>query len=167
MRVEQSWPELLKEKLPHIDIINASSSGETSSGGARRLSILLEQYHPQWCLLELGGNDGLQGLPTNLLRQQLTKMITQAKKAKCNVILTEIKLPPNYGNRYTTTFNQVYHHLAHQFKIPLMPFFVEAIYKRQGMMQNDGIHPSAKAQPIIAMHVARFIKQLIKNKTGK
>lgn len=167
MRVEQSWPELLKGKLPHMKIINASSSGETSSGGARRLSILLKQYHPQWCLLELGGNDGLQGLPTALLRQQLTKIIKESQRAKCRVILTEIKLPPNYGSRYTNEFNQVYHHLASQFKIPLMPFFVEAIYKRAGMMQDDGIHPSAKAQPIIATHVAKFINQLIKKETSQ
>ncbi|CAG9296391.1 arylesterase [Celerinatantimonas diazotrophica] len=161
MNVSQSWPTLLQEKLPNVRIINASSSGETSSGGVRRLPGLLAKYHPNWCFLELGGNDGLQGLAPKFLKTQLTKMIQQASQAQCHVILSEIKIPPNYGKRYTESFNQVYHQLAHQFKLPLMPFFVEPIYQQKGMMQADGIHPSVKAQPVIANEVAKFLKPIM------
>ncbi|MFM2485297.1 arylesterase [Celerinatantimonas yamalensis] len=161
MNITQAWPTLMQKKLPNIDIINASSSGETSSGGARRLPILLKTYQPTWCLLELGGNDGLQGLPTSLLKKQLTQMIHQAQRSQCHVILTEIKIPSNYGKRYTHAFNQVYHQLAKQFEIPLLPFFVEPIYSQKGMMQQDGIHPSIKAQSLIAEQVAKFLKPII------
>ncbi|MFM2477500.1 arylesterase [Celerinatantimonas sp. MCCC 1A17872] len=165
MNTSQSWPTLLQEKLPNVQIINASSSGETSSGGARRLPALLVKYHPNWCLLELGGNDGLQGLPPKFLKTQLTNMIQQSMQAQCRVILSEIKIPPNYGKRYSESFNQVYHQLAQQFKLPLMPFFVEPIYQEKEMMQADGIHPSVKAQPIIASEVAKFLKPILgKNK---
>lgn len=161
MNISQSWPTLLQEKLPNVRIINASSSGETSSGGVRRLPGLLVKYHPNWCFLELGGNDGLQGLPPKFLKTQLTKMIKQASQAQCQVILSEVKIPPNYGKRYSDSFNQVYHQLAQQFKLPLMPFFIEPIYQQKGMMQEDGIHPSVKAQPIIANEVAKFLAPII------
>ncbi|MFM2481589.1 arylesterase [Celerinatantimonas sp. YJH-8] len=163
MKISQSWPELLQSKFPTVTVINASSSGETSSGGARRLPALLKRYQPNWCLIELGGNDGLQGLPPTHLQQQLTTMIHYSQQAQCRVILSEIKLPENYGHRYNQAFTQVYHQLATQFKIPLLPFFVEPIYQQPGMMQADGIHPSIQAQPIIANSIAKFLKKLWDN----
>lgn len=160
MKLSQSWPALLQQKMPNITVINASSSGETSSGGARKLPALLKRHQPDWCLIELGGNDGLQGRTPAQLQQHLTHIIELSQQNACRVILTEIKLPENYGPRYNQAFTQVFHQLAQSYQLPLLPFFVEPIYQQPEMMQADRIHPSIKAQPLIADFVADFLRKL-------
>jgi acyl-CoA thioesterase-1 len=161
MSASKAWPALLEIRLAAPKVINASSSGETSRGGLRRLPSLLAKHHPDWCLLELGGNDALQGQPVSRVKQNLGAMIDQAQRSECQVILAEIKIPNNYGRRYSESFTAIYHELAEEYQTPLLPFFVEPIYATPGMMLADGIHPTEQAQPLIAEAIAQFVTPLL------
>lgn len=162
MHADKAWPALVDQQLSQLHIINASSSGETTQGGLQRLAYLLKKYQPDWCLIELGANDGLQGMTPTVTKNHLIQLIEQATKAHCQVILTEIKLPKNYGPRYRQAFNQIYHQLAKRYQIPLLPFFVEPIYNQAGMIQEDRLHPSVKAQPFIAESITEQLKKILK-----
>jgi len=154
MPAEQSWPALLNEKWQQQGgehkLINASISGETTQGGLARLPALLEEHKPDWVLIELGGNDGLRGFAPAITRANLTKMVALAKASQTKTVLTQIQLPRNYGARY-----------LQQYGLPLMPFFLDDIVLRPELMMNDGIHPTAAAQPQIRDRVARFIEPLL------
>ncbi len=150
--LNQRWSHLLQQRLDNRypgrwQVINASISGETSDGGLRRLPELLAKYQPEVVLLELGGNDGLRGFPLAVTRDNLAEMIRQTQKAKAHVVLIGIRLPPNYGPQYTKAFAHIYANLAHQYQVALVPFLLAGVYDQPGMMQEDGIHPTAKAQP--------------------
>jgi len=166
MQPNQGWVHLLNEKLktqnaPYT-IINASVSGETTSGGLSRLSAILEKEKVDYLLIELGGNDGLRGLPPKTIENNLLQMIAIAEKKNIPVSVFGIKIPPNYGPRYNKMFEAVFTSVAQDKKIPLLPFFVEDIILSPGMMQNDGIHPSVKAQPLIANLVEKELAKIIK-----
>ena len=154
---EQGWVNLLKsklrsEKLP-VDVVNGSVSGETTTGGLARLPAMLDSYQPELLILELGGNDGLRGLPLDLMRENLASMIDLAKASGAEVILTGIQIPPNYGPRYTAPFFEIYSALAKQKLLPLVPFLIDGIPQQPELMQNDGIHPRAEAQSMILDNV--------------
>ena len=165
MQAEQSWPALLNEKWQQQGgehrLINASISGETTQGGLARLPTLLEEHKPDWVLIELGGNDGLRGFAPAITRANLTKMVALAKASQTKTVLTQIQLPRNYGARYLQQFEQIFPELAQANGLPLMPFFLDDIVLRPELMMNDGIHPTAAAQPQIRDRVARFIEPLL------
>lgn len=144
------WVSLLQQRLDQRGgddrVINASVSGDTSAGGLARLPPLLAQHKPEVVVLELGGNDGLRGLQPAQLQQNLATMIDQSRKAGAKVLLLGMRIPPNYGPRYTQAFTNVYTGLAKDKQVPLVPFMLEGIGGVEGMMQADGLHPAAAAQ---------------------
>ncbi|OPX56403.1 acyl-CoA thioesterase-1 [Oceanospirillum multiglobuliferum] len=150
LKTGEGWVTLLQTKLKQQGyaqpVINASISGETSQGGLTRLPALLRQHQPDLVLIELGGNDGLRGLPLSQLSHNLSQMIQYSLAANARPVLLGIQLPPNYGRRYTQAFAQLYPDLAAQFQIPVMPFILEGIGTKTELMQADGIHPKAQAQ---------------------
>lgn len=170
MQAEQAWPQLLAKQWqteqPELTLINASVSGDTTQGGLQRLPALLKRHQPDWVLLELGGNDGLRGLPPKAIRDNLTTMIELAQKSDAKVILTEIQLPPNYGRRYLSQFEAIFTELAQQHELNLLPFFVAPLIEQEGMMMEDGIHPTAKAQESIAQQVYTFLTPLVESKAS-
>ena len=165
MPAEQSWPALLNEKWQQQGgehkLINASISGETTQGGLARLPALLEEHKPDWVLIELGANDGLRGFAPAITRANLTKMVALAKASQTKTVLTQIQLPRNYGARYLQQFEQIFPELAQANDLPLMPFFIDDIVLRPELMMNDGLHPTAAAQPQIRDRVASFIEPLL------
>lgn len=165
MQAEQSWPALLNEKWQQQGgehtLINASISGETTQGGLARLPTLLETHKPDWVLIELGANDGLRGFAPAITRANLTKMIELTRAHQAKTVLTQILLPRNYGARYLQQFEQIFPDLAKANDLPLMPFFLDDIVLRPELMMNDGLHPTAAAQPRIRDKVARFVEPLL------
>lgn len=147
----QGWVALLQKRLDQqgkrIQVVNASISGDTSAGGLARLPALLAEHRPALVMIELGGNDGLRGTPLAQLQQNLADMIAASKSSGAQVLLLGMRLPPNYGKRYTEGFAGVYEQLAATHQVPLLPFFLEGVGGVSGLMQADGIHPTAAAQP--------------------
>ncbi|MGL5948855.1 MAG: arylesterase [Aeromonas sp.] len=163
MPAEKSWPALLDKRWQAAGlgrVINASISGETTQGGLARLPALLAQHQPSAVLIELGANDGLRGQPTAAMQANLAQMIALAKAQGAQVVLTQIKLPRNYGARYGRQFEQVFTDLAAASMLPLLPFFIEPLLNRPELMLPDGLHPTAAAQPLIAEQVASFLATL-------
>lgn len=149
---KSGWPYLLQRKLDALEpgahhVIDASASGETSDGGARRLPSLLERHHPDVVVLELGANDGLNGLPPKVMESNLERMILMAREAGCEVVLVGMKLPPNLGPEYTAEFEAVYPRLAAHHPVHFVPFLLEAIALDPDAFQEDGLHPTLEAEP--------------------
>ncbi|MEI7186387.1 multifunctional acyl-CoA thioesterase I/protease I/lysophospholipase L1 [Dickeya dianthicola] len=167
MAANQAWPSLLdatwqsRSPASKVRVVNASISGDTATQGVARLSTLLQQHQPRWVLIELGGNDGLRGFPPQNLERDLASVITQVKAAHAQPLLMQIRLPANYGRRYTESFSAVYPRLAKTFDIPLLPFFMEQVYLKPEWMQDDGIHPNRDAQPFIAGWMAKQLDPVI------
>lgn len=165
LETRQGWVSLLDDRLreqaPQWQVVNASRSGETSAGGRARLPELLERHAPQLLLIELGGNDGLRGQPPARLQQNLAGMIARSREAGAQVVLLGMRLPPNYGQRYASAFEQVYLDLAQKKEVPLVPFFLEGVGGVAGLMQADGIHPAAEAQPILLENLWPTLRPLL------
>lgn len=143
----------LKEKgFPHR-IVNASISGETTAGGAARLSAVLKKHRPQILILELGANDGLRGLPIAQTKANLRSMAAMAEKAGAKTLIVGIRVPPNYGPDYARQFDQLFEALAKELNAPVVPFLLEGIAENPRMFQADGIHPNEQAQPTMLNHV--------------
>lgn len=159
------WVNLLerrmKEEKIDVAIVNASISGETTSGGKTRLPALLEQHRPAVVVIELGGNDGLRGLPLPAAEANLRAMITDAQKAKAKVLLVGMQIPPNYGRDYTDKFFALYSKLSREAKIPLVPFLLEGVANQPQLFQADRIHPAAEAQQIMLNNIWPHLKPLI------
>jgi acyl-CoA thioesterase-1 len=151
--VESGWVHLLDARLrkmvPEWRAVNASISGETSLSGRHRLPALLQKYHPDVLVIELGANDGLRGLPLSALRDNLDAMVAMAQKSRAKVLLVGIELPVNYGSRYRDGLRSVYADLAATRKLGLVPFLLKGVAMDPALMQNDGLHPVAAAQPIV------------------
>lgn len=156
LKQEQGWVSLLQSawQSEDITVVNAAISGETSGGGLARLPRLLEQHQPTHLFIELGGNDGLRGYPIKKMKTNISSMIQLAQKQGIEVILQQMQIPSNYGRRYTQSFSKSYQELATQYDIALIPFLLEEIALNKSLMQRDGIHPTAEAQPIIAEFMA-------------
>jgi acyl-CoA thioesterase-1 len=169
VRPEQGWVTLLTKRLQTqgygYQVINASVSGETSSGGLERLPRALSLHAPDILILELGANDGLRGLPVNAMHDNLAQMVRLAQAAGARVLLVAIRIPPNYGPRYTDEFGRAYGEIAQKYHLPLVPFLLEKVALDAALMQEDGLHPNAAAQPIILDTVWPHLKPLLKNKT--
>lgn len=162
--IQQGWVSLLQKKLAEntaVEIINASVSGETSSGGKARLPALLNEHKPDIVILELGGNDGLRGQPLKLLENNLQTMIDASKNSGAEVILAGMQIPPNYGPRYSTEFKALYEKLAEKNQSGLIPFLLEGIGGKAELMQRDGIHPTAEAQQIIVENALPEIQKFL------
>ena len=138
-------------------------SGETTDGGLARFPRLLEQHSPTNVLIELGGNDGLQGHNTKKIKRNLLSLVKTAKESGATVYLQEMQIPSNYGKRYTQMFTKNYSDVAIDADIQKIPFFLEEIALDDSLMQNDGIHPNATAQPLIARFMDRHLRNLILN----
>lgn len=148
---EQGWVQLLRNRLSNnnikIRVINASISGETTGGGLNRLSKILREYQPKLLVIELGGNDGLRGYPIKHMKKNLQKMIKMAQDQQAKVILLGMKIPPNYGQRYSELFYNSYLSTADKMGVALVPFFLEGVATNPELMQTDGIHPTVEGQP--------------------
>ena len=148
---ETAWVELLRDRIESQDldwtVVNASISGETTDGGLRRLPGLLEAHDPTIVVIELGGNDGLRGFPPNVIESNLANMIEQVRDTGATPLLVGMQIPPNYGQRYTTMFADIFPTLSDRYNTVLVPFFLDGIYDQDGLMQGDGIHPTEEAQP--------------------
>ena len=148
---ETAWVELLRDRIESQDldwtVVNASISGETTDGGLRRLPGLLEAHDPTIVVIELGGNDGLRGFPPIVIESNLANMIEQVRDTGATPLLVGMQIPPNYGQRYTTMFADIFPTLSDRYNTVLVPFFLDGIYDQDGLMQGDGIHPTEEAQP--------------------
>ena len=162
MELSQSWPRLLQNRLDdnghQYRVVNSSITGDTTQGGLTRLPRLLEKHQPSLVIIELGGNDGLRGLGISVTRSNLSQMVQKSQQAGATVILTGIRLPPNYGPAYTDQFYSIYGDMQEQFGLLLIPFFMEDVAFNPELMQGDGIHPNAKAQPILLDSVWEFLE---------
>ena len=161
----QGWVSLLEQRLAaegfDYQVVNASVSGDTSAGGLARLPTLLAEHRPDLLIVELGGNDGLRGQPPAQLQQNLAAMVQQARKAGTRVLILGMKLPPNYGLRYTTAFADVFPQVAKEQDVALVPFLLEGAAGLPLMTQADGIHPTAAAQPRLLDNVWPTLKPLL------
>lgn len=168
IEVNKGWVAKLQQKLKQYkkpyQVINASVSGETTSGGLSRLPQVLTQYQPQILILELGGNDGLRGQPPKLMQQNLQKMIQQAKQQKIKVVLLGMKIPPNYGKAYNQAFEKVFVDVANTERVPFVPFFLEGVGGNDDLMQADGIHPNEKGQDRLLQNVWPIMEKVWKQK---
>lgn len=163
INVEQGWVNLLKNRLEQQypkkhKVVNASVSGETTSGALARLPKLLATHKPDIVVVELGGNDGLRGQPPQLIQKNLSQLVLQSQKSKATVILLGMKMPPNYGTAYQQAFEKNYTVVSQQYKVKLMPFFLKDVAGHKNLMQKDLIHPNAKAQPILLNNTYPYIK---------
>jgi acyl-CoA thioesterase-1 len=170
IKVEEGWVHLLQQELANKQknnsinarVINASVSGETTSGGLTRLPAVLSQHKPDIVILELGGNDGLRGQQLNIMQANLQAMISASQTAGSKVILAGMQIPTNYGPRYTKQFREIYPLLAEKNKTALIPFLLEGVATHRNLIQQDGIHPTAEAQPLILKNVLPVLLPLIK-----
>jgi len=163
---ERGWVELLAQRVerefPAYRVINGSVSGETTTGGLERLPAMLAEHQPELVILELGGNDGLRGIPVKAIRDNLDAMIRLIQNAGGRVLLAGMRIPPNYGPRYTGPFHQNYFSLAEEHALPLLPFLLEGIPENPELMQDDGIHPLAEAQPIILENIWQTLEPMLR-----
>ena len=163
---KQGWVNLLQQRLDQQypkkhKVVNASVSGETTSGGLARLPKLLTTYKPDVVVIELGGNDGLRGQPPQMIQKNLAQLVQLSQKQKATVLLFGMKIPPNYGSAYSSAFENNYRVVSQQYKIKLLPFFLEGVAGQKGLIQNDQIHPNAKAQPIMLNLAYPYIKAVL------
>jgi acyl-CoA thioesterase-1 len=153
LEIRESWVTLLQQRLVDegygYQVVNASISGDTTAGGLARLPRVLERHRPSIVIVELGGNDGLRGLPVPRLRANLEQMISLAAEAGARVLLAGIQIPPNYGPRYARAFAEVFPSLAAERQVPLIDFILQDVALDPSLMQADGIHPNAAGQPVI------------------
>jgi acyl-CoA thioesterase I len=163
---EEGWVALLARRLQAqgygYQVVNASVSGETSEGGLGRLPRALELHRPATVILELGANDGLRGLPVAATRDNLARMVQLARATGARVLLVGIRIPPNYGPRYTEEFAAVFPALANQYHLPLVPFLLEGVALDTARMQADGLHPNARGEPQVLDTVWPYLQPLLK-----
>lgn len=168
IKPEEGWVHLLQQELiqkQQAIMVNASISGETTSGGLTRLPKLLSTHKPNIVIIELGGNDGLRGQPLKIMRENLQTMIKLSQDSNAKVLLAGMQIPPNYGQRYTTQFRDIYPELAEKNKVQLIPFLLENIAGHSELIQGDNIHPTAEAQPLIVKNVTPPLLPMIKEMT--
>jgi acyl-CoA thioesterase-1 len=163
---QQGWVNLLQKRLDQQypkqhKVVNASVSGETTSGALARLPKLLQTHRPDLVVIELGGNDGLRGQPPKMIEKNLAQLVQKSQQAKAKVVLFGMKIPPNYGTAYSKAFENNYKTVSQQYKIPLLPFFLEGVAGNKNLIQSDQIHPNAKAQPILLNNAYPSIQRLL------
>lgn len=161
---DKGWVALMSHDLAKYGsyrVINISTSGDTTSNGLSKLPAAITQYKPAVVIIELGANDGLRGLPLNHTKKNLATMIKLSLDHKAQVLLLASWLPPNYGPRFLQQFASIYDELAKMYKVPMIPMFLAGIAGRDHLMQKDGLHPNAQAQPLILKNVWPDLKKLL------
>jgi acyl-CoA thioesterase-1 len=165
IRRDAGWVALLQQRLDRdrtgYRVVNASISGDTTANGLARLPRALAEHHPAVVIIELGGNDGLRGLSLAQMKHNIESMIRKARAAGAKVLLVGIELPPNYGRPYTERFHRSYREIAAAEHVPLVPFLLQGIATHPGLMQADGIHANAKAQPRMLENVWPLLRPLL------
>ena len=165
IEVGQGWVALVQDKLykEHYDytVNNESISGDTSAGGLARIDNALSRHKPSVVIIELGANDGLRGLSPTVLKSNLAEISQRAQKAEAKVLLLSMRIPPNYGKRYTEMFYNVYPELSKELKVPYVPFILEDVALVKQLMQEDGLHPNAKAQAVIVEKIWPHLIKLL------
>jgi len=168
MSIEQAWPTLLAQRLQTqgygYRVANASVSGETSAGARARFAELLKLHRPDIVILEIGANDGLRGLPVKQTRENLAAMARQAKSGGARALIAGMQMPPNYGARYTEEFAAVFRDVAREQRLALAPFLLDGVALHPELMQADGLHPTAAAQPRILDNVWQALRPMLKKK---
>jgi len=151
--VDQTWVALLQSRLDSQGyehrVINASISGETTQGGMTRIDAALNNFSPDLVILELGGNDGMRGFPTEVIKENIRTIIESSRNHGAAAVILGIRIPTNYGPRYSRAFEGIYSELAEELDVPWIEFFMEGIALNDELMQEDGIHPTAEAQPML------------------
>lgn len=162
---DRGWVSLLErriqQKKPGYRVVNASISGETTSGGRYRIEPILAEHRPAVVILELGANDGLRGLPLNAVASNLNAIISACRNRKARVLLIGMRLPPNYGNAYAAKFQAIYPQAAQRHEIPLLPFLLEGFAGNPELFQADGLHPTTAAQPLIMERVWKVLQPIL------
>jgi len=162
---KDNWVSELQTKFDNdgasIKLINSSVSGDTTSGGLQRLRRDLQKFDPDYVLIELGGNDALRGYPIKRIKDNLQTMIALIKNNNSKALLMQIRIPPNYGQKYTLAFERIYLELAASEEIYFLPFMLENVGLNPDLMQPDGIHPNAKAQTLIAKDIKKNLDNLL------
>ena len=165
--VDQSWATLLQKRLADQGyehrVVNASISGDTTESGATRIGYAIETFSPALIILALGGNDGLRGIPPSTMRRNLYTIIETSRDSGAAVVLLGIRIPPNYGQRYIAEFEAVFRQLAEELNVPWIEFFMEGVALNEDLMQPDGIHPNAIAQPILLDNAWPIINDALAN----
>ncbi len=166
--VGQGWVSLVQQKLKEnrsdYVVINESISGDTSAGGLARIDGILGRLKPAIVIIELGANDGLRGLSPAILKSNLAEIADRAKKSGAKILLLSMRIPPNYGKRYTEMFYNVYPQLAKTLNIPYVPFILEDVALVKELMQQDGLHPNEKAQALIVEKIWPHLAKLLEEK---
>ncbi|MCJ8297859.1 MAG: arylesterase [Pseudomonadales bacterium] len=165
MQQQQGWVALMaariKQNYPDVSVINASISGETTSGGLTRLPELIDRHQPDYIVLELAANDGLRGTPLKIIKQNIQQLISLAKQAEAKVTLVGVRLPSNYGPRYTEKFFNIFEQLAELEQVYRVPFLMQDVALNPELMQADRLHPNAAAQTVILENVWGSIAQML------
>ena len=164
---DRGWVSLLQqrlqaEKLPQR-VVNASISGETTSGGLYRIDALLASHKPEVVVIELGANDGLRGLSLDATQSNLETLIRRAKKSGAQVLLIGMRIPPNYGPAYTEKFHHLFEVLAAKYRVKRVPFLLAPIAGKREYFQDDGLHPTAEAQPLLLDSVWGVLRPMLKS----
>lgn len=166
--VGQGWVALLQQRLATqgygYRVVNASISGETTSGGSARLPLALEQTRPAIVILELGANDGLRALPVQTVQSNLENMVAAIRKKGAKPLLVGVQLPPNYGARYAEQHASMYKQIAAKQKVALAPSLMLNVGLVAHLMQNDGLHPNATGQPLLLENVWPYLKPLLERR---
>jgi acyl-CoA thioesterase-1 len=166
LRQGAGWPALLQERLKqkkfNYNVVNASISGETSAGGAARIAVTMRDARPAVLVLALGANDGLRGLPVAQLRDNLTAIVKAAKGGNSKVVIAGMRMPPNYGLKYTEQFQRSFADLAKEQRLALVPFLLEGVAQRPELFQQDQLHPTEEAQQLILENVWKSLEPLLK-----
>jgi acyl-CoA thioesterase-1 len=166
LRTDQGWVTLLQQRLQAqgygYRVVNASVSGETTEGGRNRLARALMQQQPQLVILELGGNDGLRGLPVKDIRANMALMIEAIRRSGAKQLLVGVQIPPNYGPQYAGAFAGIYQKLAKEQNVPVVPFLLEGVALDKQLMQADGIHANAQGQPRLLENVWIHLQPLLR-----
>jgi acyl-CoA thioesterase-1 len=161
----RSWVDLLQRRLAaeglDYRVVNASISGETTLGGRNRLAAALEQHRPRTVVLELGSNDGLRGQPLHLMRDNLAAMAKASRAAGARVLIVGMRIPPNYGPKYTTEFHAAFQDVARSQRTALVPFLLDGFADQRALFQSDGIHPAEAAQTLILETVWKELRPLL------
>lgn len=160
--IQRSWIALLQKQVQsQYEVINAGISGDTTANGAARIAGLLQRYRPKIVIIELGGNDGLRGIPLPVIKANLIKIIEQTKHFTSRILLVGVRLPPNYGPAYTQQFQNMFLDVAKQQAVAVLPLLLAGVDDNAQLMQNDGIHPTAEAQPVIFNNIWRHLKPML------
>jgi len=170
LNADEGWVALLQQQVTkhgyNYKVINASVSGDTTRTGLSRVEPALKTHEPDIVIIALGGNDGLRGLPFSEIENSLVKIIERCKKEETQILLVGVRLPPNYGQVYNQKFAELYQRLADQYDIPLVPKMLEQVAENRALMQQDGMHPKAEAQPQVMKNVWAGLKPMLEQNTN-